>query len=189
MRDELDRGLVQRFPRIFRDRYAPMNQTCMCWGFTHDDGWYSIIANLCANIQHHIDWTRKRRLSALVYNRALTRAINGDFSSFSRLSKWDQRQIDEALEDPEPQLQIVPDACPQVVAVQVKEKFGTLRFYYEGGDDKIDGMVRMAESMSAVICEQCGAPGTTGGTRWISTLCETHRAEREAKYAKDRSVS
>jgi len=64
---------------------------------------------------------------------------------------------------------------PQVVAEQVKEKFGTLRFYYRGGDDAIDGMVRMAESMSGVTCEECGAPGTTGGQGWISTLCETHR--------------
>jgi hypothetical protein len=64
---------------------------------------------------------------------------------------------------------------PQVTLDQVKEKFGTLRFYYTGGDDVIDGMVRMAESMSAVTCEQCGNPGTTGGQGWISTLCETHR--------------
>ncbi len=63
----------------------------------------------------------------------------------------------------------------QVVATQVKEKFGTLRFYYNGGDDVIDGMVRMAESMSAVTCEECGAPGTTGGQGWITTRCETHR--------------
>jgi len=64
---------------------------------------------------------------------------------------------------------------PQVTLDQVKEKFGTLRFYYTGGDDVIGGMVRMAESMSAVTCEKCGNPGTTGGQGWISTLCETHR--------------
>jgi len=27
--------------------------------------------------------------------------------------------------------------CAPVVATQVKEKFGTLRFYYDGGDDRI----------------------------------------------------
>lgn len=64
---------------------------------------------------------------------------------------------------------------PQVVAEQVKEKFGTLRFYYRGGDDYISGLVSMAESMSGVTCEQCGAPGETNGQGWISTLCETHR--------------
>ena len=64
---------------------------------------------------------------------------------------------------------------PQVVAEQVKEKFGTLRFYYRGGDDYIRGLVSMAESMSGVTCEECGAPGTTDGQGWISTRCETHR--------------
>jgi hypothetical protein len=71
---------------------------------------------------------------------------------------------------------------PQVVAVQVKEKFGTLRFYYNGGDDVIDGMVCMAESWSAVACEECGAPGTQNSQGWIKTLCETHRKERDARY-------
>lgn len=66
-------------------------------------------------------------------------------------------------------------AVPQVVAEQVKEKFGTLRFYYRGGDDVIDGMVRMAEAMSGVTCDVCGAPGETGGQGWITTRCETHR--------------
>jgi hypothetical protein len=72
---------------------------------------------------------------------------------------------------------------PQVVAQQVKEKFGTLRFYYNGGDDVIDGMVRIAESWSAVACEECGAPGTQNSQGWIKTLCETHRKERDDCYA------
>ncbi len=73
---------------------------------------------------------------------------------------------------------------PQVVAVQVKEKFGGLRFYYDGGDEQIYGMVRMAESWAANTCEECGQPGTmrTGG--WIRTLCDTHEVERQAKYEK-----
>jgi len=178
MKKELDKQLVEKYPKIFRDRYAPMNRTAMCWGFEHGDGWYNIIDQMCANIQHHINHTRKQRAEALVYNRALSRAIKGDFSTFNRLPKWQQKWLGEALEDPEPQLKIVPDACPQVVASQVKEKFGTLRFYYNGGDEVVDGIERMAESMSAVTCEDCGAPGKcrTGG--WIRTLCDTHAVDR-----------
>jgi len=63
----------------------------------------------------------------------------------------------------------------QVTLDQVKEKFGTLRFYYSGGDDTIDGMVRLAESMTCVTCEVCGSPGTQNNGGWITTLCETHR--------------
>lgn len=68
--------------------------------------------------------------------------------------------------------------CPQVVAAQVKEKFGTLRFYYDGGDDYISGVVALAESMSGQLCEDCGKPGSTGGKGWISTLCHEHREYR-----------
>ena len=71
----------------------------------------------------------------------------------------------------------------QVVVEQIKEKFGGLRFYYQGGDDQISGMVRMAESWASHACEECGAPGTLGGKGWIKTLCPTHRAESDARYA------
>ena len=71
----------------------------------------------------------------------------------------------------------------QVVVAQIKEKFGGLRFYYEGGDDTIRGMVRMAEAWADKSCEECGAPGTAGGKGWIRTLCSTHRAEADAFYA------
>jgi hypothetical protein len=68
---------------------------------------------------------------------------------------------------------------PQVVAEQVKEKFGGLRFYVQGGDDYTQGIIAMAEQMSMMMCEECGAPGDRGGDGWITTLCETHRAERD----------
>jgi hypothetical protein len=72
---------------------------------------------------------------------------------------------------------------PPVTLDQVKEKFGTLRFYYTGGDDTIDGMVRMAESMSAVTCEECGHPGEQRPGGWIKTLCDPCVAKREAERA------
>jgi hypothetical protein len=71
----------------------------------------------------------------------------------------------------------------QVTVAQIKEKFGGLRFYYDGGDDEIRGMVRMAESWADKSCETCGSPGTSGGKGWIKTLCPTHRAEADARYA------
>ena len=71
------------------------------------------------------------------------------------------------------------EVVAQVTLDQVKEKFGTLRFYYTGGDDVIDGMVRMAESMSGVTCEECSAPAKTHGPGWIRTICEPCEEDRE----------
>jgi hypothetical protein len=76
------------------------------------------------------------------------------------------------------------EVVAQVTLDQVKEKFGTLRFYYSGGDDTVRGMVRMAESMSAVTCEECGNPGKQVGGGWITTLCKTH-AEIKGIYSEE----
>ena len=62
--------------------------------------------------------------------------------------------------------------------VQVKEKFGRLRFYYglEGADGVVNDALRQAvhavETASAHCCERCGATGSLdekGG--WLSTRC------------------
>ena len=58
--------------------------------------------------------------------------------------------------------------------IQVKEKFGTLRFYYRGGDEYVRGVVDMAENMSSITCEACGNPGECIDGGWIRTLCEEH---------------
>lgn len=58
-------------------------------------------------------------------------------------------------------------------AVQVKEKFGGLCFYTYGGDDYIDGLVSMAESMSYHVCTECSKPSVREKENrgWIYTLC------------------
>lgn len=60
-------------------------------------------------------------------------------------------------------------------AVQVKEKFGGLCFYTYGGDDYIDGLISMAESMSYHICTECSKPSAKQDNNrgWIYTLCES----------------
>lgn len=69
----------------------------------------------------------------------------------------------------------IPDEVPQVIVTQVKEKYGTLRFYYNGGDSTIDGLVSMAESISGVTCEVCGDSGKPTESGWIRVLCNKHQ--------------
>jgi hypothetical protein len=70
---------------------------------------------------------------------------------------------------------------PQVVVEQIKEKFGGLRFYYQGGDEQIHGMVRMAEAWADTACEECGAVGKRRSGGWIRTLCDVHEAEHQER--------
>ncbi len=58
------------------------------------------------------------------------------------------------------------------VAAQVKEKFGSLRFYVDGADGYARGAIACAEALSVAFCDRCGRPARThafGGL--IATVC------------------
>ena len=86
-------------------------------------------------------------------------------------------QIQHHIDWKNKQLEVVP----QVTVAQIKEKFGGLRFYYDGGDEHINGMVRMAEAWADASCEECGSPGKRRDGGWIKTLCDHHEAERQQR--------
>lgn len=157
MNKELDENLCAKYPLIFRDRNGDMRETCMCWGFEHGDGWYNIIDLMCYRIQLRIDDTHKQAERDRKWNEN----VNDPDYEWTALVERKELPVTEPLE--------------QVVAIQCKEKFGGLRFYYHGGDDYIRGVVDMAEEMSYRTCEVCGVPAkdvNDGG--WYRTRCEEH---------------
>jgi len=123
MSPDKDELLCNKYPEIFKDRYADMTMTAMCWGFECGNGWFKIIDELCQELM--------------------------DLST-----------------------QIDPPVIP--VATQVKEKFGTLRFYVSGATDAQFDAIDKAESKSAVTCEVCGEPGKMRGKSWLYTACDEH---------------
>jgi hypothetical protein len=75
---------------------------------------------------------------------------------------------------------------PQIEAVQVKEKFGGLRFYTNWKNDQQSGMIKYAEQLSNYVCEDCGTmEGVTQTKGWIVTLCpkcmKAYKKKRELK--------
>jgi len=68
-------------------------------------------------------------------------------------------------------------------AFQVKEKFGTLRFYLEGPySDLMEAYIRDAEIKSAHVCETCGQAGELQTVRgWIVTICDSCKIVRESR--------
>lgn len=68
-----------------------------------------------------------------------------------------------------------------VEAVQVKEKFGSLRFYYNGGDNYIDTLVSQAEMESEKTCEDCGKTPAKieSDCGWLSCRCDECRASEK----------
>ena len=62
---------------------------------------------------------------------------------------------------------------PTAIATQVKEKFGTLRFYVSAAEDEVFDLIDKAECVSGSICEQCGEPGKRASNNmWLKTLCK-----------------
>ena len=175
MSPELDKQLCNKYPKIFIDRNKSPQETCMHWGFEVGDGWYELIDVLC---------------EALTYT--FTTSVEVDEEDGKRLgiepSNWKGEDKSRYFFKVEP---------PQVVASQVKEKYGTLRFYYQleySADntslvatkkypdleainkryfDYIDGIVHFAEIASGRTCEVTGAEGSMYvRDGWYKTLNE-----------------
>ena len=69
------------------------------------------------------------------------------------------------------------DGAPQIIASQVKDKFGSLRFYTREADGRQTAMIELARELSQRICDVCGAPGATVSTRRLTaTRCKVHAA-------------
>lgn len=61
----------------------------------------------------------------------------------------------------------------RVVAMQVKEKYGGLRFYTNISIIEVDEWIKEAERLSDTTCESCGkSPAYKRGSSWITTLCD-----------------
>ena len=137
MKTELEKKLVEQFPKILRDYRGDMMQTCMAWGMECGDGWYNLLEECFTKLQHVCDLISK-----------------------------DGREV-------------------QVIADQIKEKYGTLRFYYHViGDatniecDIIDDIVTEADRNSQRTCEETGEDGTICNYgSWLKTLCRTKAKE------------
>ena len=160
MKDEFDAALCRDFPSLYRNRGADMRTTAMCWGMECGEGWANILRALSAG------------LTKVTENHASGSAAKAADHHF--------------------------ECGFEIVADQVKEKFGTLRFYFHSeskpdvqpeevdGDyakqieAEIDGMVEMAERMSAVTCEACGRPGVMRGHGWYFVACEEHARDEKS---------
>lgn len=62
-----------------------------------------------------------------------------------------------------------------VSILQIKEKFGGLRFYVGEASQELYNAIDAAERESFSVCEECGEPGTPNGKGgWIKTTCKAH---------------
>ncbi len=92
-------------------------------------------------------------------------------------------------------LQSIDDCLTDVQAkkftvVQVKEKFGGLRFYFDAPArirPQLNELVNKANKESETTCLLCGSPAVlvTDNGGWVSVLCEQHRGPRKPVQLRD----
>jgi hypothetical protein len=176
--DKFQAKMAEKYPRYFGEgnRYG---------GFAIGEGWYPVIESLVGQIDHYTKWRRNMRANDLRKLRAKSKGLEAliQFMAGKKHSpsEWDVERAEDAMVDP-------IDITPKVHWIhveQIKEKFGGLRFYYQGGDDHISGMVSMAEVWAGRSCETCGNVGVRRSGGWIRTLCDTHEAELQARKKTD----
>ncbi|MGD2071955.1 MAG: hypothetical protein PVG65_00490 [Candidatus Thorarchaeota archaeon] len=151
MKLELQQILFKKYPKIFRQKNLPMTETCMCWGIETPDSWYPILDCLCWKIQ-------------LICDKGISKYVKYPFGNF----------LSKLFRNPKLYGRWVTTPVKQVEATQVKEKFGTLRFYTTGSNNVIDSLIDMAEAMTSQVCAKCGSYKNVKATKvgWIVYLCE-----------------
>lgn len=174
--DNFAKKMAEKFPRYFGEgtRYG---------GFAIGEGWYPIIESLVDNIHHYTKWRRDMRAYDLRIERARLKGIE----ALTKLvckgkvpSAWDEERIEELMTGSRG----ITEKVNWIYVEQIKEKFGGLRFYFQGGDERIDGMVTMAEAWAARTCETCGDKGERRHGGWVRTLCDKHEQEYQDKMKK-----
>lgn len=169
--DEFQKRMEEKHPHMFSGRYG---------GFAVGEGWYPIIESLCANIEYHIAHVRHCRARDLLLDRARDKGIDHVIKFLAGgkpVRDWHQEDAERVMKVPH----AIKEYVPRVKVAQIKEKFGGLRFYYDGGDDVVYGMVTMTESWASRTCETCGAKGHQRGGGWVRTLCDEHEAEYQKR--------
>ena len=128
-----------------------------------ESGWFNIIDVLCGAMYYKVGQARYK----------LQYAKDNPDSKYVK-----------PVEELEAELEAEINALPRID--QIKEKFGSLRFYVSGASPEINNYIEFAEAMSSRTCEVCGAPGEKRSGSWVKTLCDKHHKEREEKYAEFR---
>jgi hypothetical protein len=89
--------------------------------------------------------------------------------------------LSREIEDSATKDRIEPRSETWPETVQVKEKFGTLRFQLRKPTEAMRTLIREAFEESEKTCEVCGMPGFMTTENYVKTLCHDHAEEFSAK--------
>lgn len=199
---DFEEHLMEKYPDLFPkgEDGKPRHSDC---GVSCPVGWQDLIDKLCRSIDWHVknggknETTNKISFGVyrFIWNRLkISEILNYiekeiDPVDWMLQKSWLSSDVDKIRKASPKRTaflksfqrfkwRIMPKAKFKKIPVrpvtigQIKQKMD-LRFYYDGGDETIRGMVIFAESLSTSICEETGANGyPCVGRGWRRTLCE-----------------
>jgi hypothetical protein len=169
MRPAETKAILERYPEFFeylKEHKGPIIP--IQFGFECSEGWFTILDELMSSIQHHIksensnrDYRFKHKFPIWLQRKAFR--VRSKRKLLIKFMRWVAMKFPRGVEH-----------MPPIMITQIKEKFGGLCFYYHGGDNYIDGLVSLAESLSYRTCEICGSTKDVGMTQgWLRAVCKS----------------
>lgn len=154
---DFEQYLFQKYPDLFpKDENGDLlSQEYRCWNDC-PKGWEDIIDNLCFSINTYVKgYSRfvpnpKRKISRFFWN--FWSKISRKFHYKSKIRQLGNRFFYKHVGN---NLHI-KESPPPVTVAQYKTKWDQLRFYFDGGDDMVEGMVYFAEILANKTCPNTG---------------------------------
>lgn len=173
MKKEYTEKLCKDYPEIFQldPPQTTVHTPFHLFEFECDNGWYPLINSLCKNLMNKANQLRRK----IQYFEKQFEKQDSEWSEWQK-DHYTQEKYEQLKLDLKHELEQIPRAT------QVKEKFGSLSFYYSGGNQQHTGMIDFAEQLSYTICEKCGSMfAQTYTIGWHRTLCDQHADEAYGK--------
>lgn len=169
--------LPKKYPLLFSHEEGSLEPFTL-FGFECGEGWFDIIEGACRCIMSK-HFSEKQHLKYLESSLNDTETYLKGVRSYYKDNTDEQilQKLKDDLELHSLSLKTIESCLPRFA--QIKEKFGTLRMYYSGGDERTDAITSFAELMSATTCEVCGNRGSTRRTGWHKTVCDEHTKQVE----------
>lgn len=160
----------EKYPRLFSTDGS--KDSFSLFGIECDSGWLTIIDNVFRllyrrynNCKESLSWWQQHLNELQNENTAVTDEV------VERINK-----AKTLVEQYSSELKLEEEKIP--VILQIKEKWGTLRIYTSRCDEYVQGVIDMAELLSATTCECCGSSGKLYRQGWHRTLCTQHALEK-----------
>lgn len=173
MNQQFTQKLYKDFPLLYSDKNKPLSMSLMGFGFECGDGWFQIIYDLSKcltemiahqpkfEIRSDFRWNPKHWTWFKPWNSGWRHYLPIKWFLFPECWSF---YIGPLLID-------IAFPRKSFRVVQVKEKYGTLRFYMTYETEEMSEAIEEAEQKSAKTCEACGSVGTMNDGPWFYVAC------------------